>query len=90
MYCLAGGSLQQIVEAGDHDQAPSVGSECEAEIAEVSAYDVLYLRQVRRGAQPDQRTVLIKIMEHFGDSCRFNFILQPKVDGGQNSAWYGQ
>ena len=88
MYCLAGGSLQQIVEAGDHDQAPSVGRECKAEIAEVSAYDVLYFRQVGRGAEPDQRTALIEIMEHVGDYCRFNFILQPKVDGGQNSARY--
>ena len=34
----------------------AVGRECKAEIAEVGADDVLNLRQVRRGVEPDHRT----------------------------------
>jgi len=89
LYCLACCALQEIVEAGDHDQAFAVFGEREAEVTEIGANYVLDLWKVRCGVKPDQGAVLVEALEDFGDCRRFRFVFEAKIDRGQDAARYG-
>jgi len=88
--CLPSGSFEEIVEAGDHDQALSVGCQSKAKVTEVCADDMLNLWQLWRGVNSDQWTALVEAVEHIGDCGCVGRLSESKVDGRQDAARYGQ
>jgi hypothetical protein len=90
LHGLPGCALEEIVEAGDQDETLAAGCECEAEVAEVGADNVLDLGQVRRGVQPDERAVLVEGLEDLADCGGVGGGVELQVEGGEDAARDGQ
>ena len=87
---LRGGAFEQVVEAGDDDEALAVGRELEAEVAEDGADDVLDLREIGRAADADHGAVGVEVVEAVLDVDQRCHFVKTHVDGGEDAARDGE
>ncbi len=87
---LAGGALEQVIEAADEDQPLAIGCEMEADVAKIGVRNVLDLGQVSGGADADHGAGAIELAQGPLDGFRLLRGREPDIKSGEDAAWNGQ